>query len=31
MKRLAKAITLIMILGCLTACGNAEEAKRVNW
>lgn len=27
MKRLAKAITLIMILGCLTACGNAEEAQ----
>lgn len=27
MKRLAKAITLIMILGWLTACGNAEEAQ----
>ena len=27
MKRLAKAITLIMILGCLTAYGNAEEAQ----
>lgn len=27
MKRLAKAITLIMMLGCLTACGNAEEAQ----